>query len=133
MLYKTIFSYLKDMNIITEEYSDSVGESKFRQYDYNKNEALEFKEFSDMLKNDVHCRKWMVVLGFKEEDQFEERVEKPDSDPNEITTDEFAENVNEGDQAGSTPSWIKTIEKMAPTTKPPPKEHNTTPSNNLEI
>ena len=80
MLYKTIFSYLKDMNLLKEkdEYKDEVAEAKFKQYDYSKNGFLDLKEFSDMLHNDYHCKVWMEALGFKNEEVIvEQRPEKP--------------------------------------------------------
>jgi len=43
--YSTVFRYLKELNLIKDEYSAEVGEAKFRQYDYNKNESIEFDEF----------------------------------------------------------------------------------------
>lgn len=84
-----------------------------------------------MLKNDFHCKKWMSVLGFTEEDNFMvERIEKPEN--NADGDDEFAEDENEGDQAGAAPNWIQTAKYMAPSSLPP-ADHNVTPSNNLEI
>lgn len=57
-----------------------------------------------MLKNDYHCRLWMESLGFAEE-RPEELPEKPINDEN----DEFLLDDDAGDQATSTPSWIRTI------------------------
>ena len=66
-LFNSVFSYLKFLNKIQEEYSNEIGEKKFIQYDYNKNGGISFDEFKSMLKNDYHCRLWMESLGFAEE------------------------------------------------------------------
>ena len=62
--YSTIFRYLKELSLINEEYTPDTGDAKFKQYDYNKNGAIDYDEFESMLQNDFHCRTWMQALGF---------------------------------------------------------------------
>ena len=63
------------MNVIKEEYTDAISDTKFKQYDYSKNEFLDLKEFSEMLHSDYHCKAWLEVLGFKKlEVTLEERT-----------------------------------------------------------
>jgi hypothetical protein len=55
------------MDLIKEEYDDKIGEQKFKQYDYSKNESISLEEFRLLLQNDYHCSLWMQVLGFAAE------------------------------------------------------------------
>ena len=70
-----------------------------------------------MLQMDYHCRQWMENMGFAQKRQKGATFEdKPLN--HEIKTekdeDAFLLEAEEGEQAGSTPSWIKTINYMAP-------------------
>ena len=78
MLYDTVYSYLKFLDKIQDDYTRELGEKKFIQYDYNKNGSIGFDEFKSMLKNDYHCRQWMQALGFAEP-LPEERQIKPEN------------------------------------------------------
>ena len=40
--YSTVFRYLRELSLLTEDYSSDVGEAKFKQYDYNHNGSIEF-------------------------------------------------------------------------------------------
>ena len=81
-----------------------------------------------MIKSDYHCRMWMEALGFAEESSDAEKLIKPENRDEE---DQFLMEEEVGEQAGSTPSWIKTIERMAP--ENPPPVPNTAPNMNLDI
>ncbi len=38
--FSTVFNYLNFMNLIDQKYDEKIGNQKFKQYDYNKNEAI---------------------------------------------------------------------------------------------
>ncbi len=101
--FTTVFNYLKYMDLIQKEYEEKIGEQKFKQYDYNKNGTIGLDQFRSLLENDCQCSLWMQTLGFAAEKELEYK-EKPVN--HEIQDEEFAENDEAGDQAGSTPSWM---------------------------
>ena len=100
------------MDLIKQEYDDKIGEQKFKQYDYNKNESIGLDEFRSLLVNDYHCSLWMQTLGFAAEKEVE-RKEKPVNHEAAAEKDEFVEEDETGDQANSTPSWKGTIKYMS--------------------
>ena len=65
--FASVFNYLKFMDLIKDDYDDKIGEQKFKQYDYNKNESIGLDEFRSLLENDYHSRLWMQTLGFAAE------------------------------------------------------------------
>lgn len=132
--FKTVYRYAQYVGESRVEYTSELGEKKFEKYDFNGNGTINLEEFRNVLKNDAEARQWMGMLGFaKEVDQLREKDAREEKEEQKNEQGDFAVDAEDGDQAGSTPSWIKTIDYMKPKGYSPPSILNTAPSSNLEI
>jgi echinoderm microtubule-associated protein-like 5 len=109
-----------------------VGEAKFKQYDYNHNEKIDYDEFESMLQNDYHCRIWMETLGFA--------AETPPEIKEKVLNQEIAKEVDElkvieeeGDQFLAVNAWTKVAEQMSPLGAKESVTENAVPNLNLDI
>ena len=111
--YSTVFRYLRHLNVIKEDYASDVGLAKFKQYDYNHNETIEYDEFESMLQNDVHSRLWMETLGFSPETppELKEKILNQEIAKDK---DEFMAVEEEGDQFLAVNAWTKVSDQMNP-------------------